>query len=239
MTRPSWPPQHVAVHASVSPAMGQYDDREFLEAWRAGERKAADRLLLRHYDLVRRTIRTKTPEPVVDDLTQRVFTALIERRDQIREGASVRAYLLTITRRVIANYYCRRKDRPIADEDLDQHSVADLGAGPFTLRLAHQESRLLVEALRELPLRYQFVLELYYWEDFSGPELAQALECTEAAVRGKIRRAKEQLTRRLSRLTRDRHELVDTITDLDAWAQQLREELRAQYPQLHAHSALK
>lgn len=60
---------------------------------------------------------------------------------------------------------------------------------------------------------------------------------TEAAIRSKIRRAKEQLTAKLNRLTRDRHELADTVTDLDAWAQRLREELRAEYPQLPAQPA--
>jgi len=237
MSPPTWPPSHIAVHASVPATMGPSDDHELLEAWQAGDRKAADKLLQRHYDLVRRTIRTKTPEHAVDDLTQRVFTALIEGHDKIREGASIRAYMLTIARRVIADFYGRRKNRPIADEDIAQHSIVALGVGPVTLLLERQENRLLLEALREIPLRHQFVLELYYWEDFSGPELAQALECTESAVRGKIRRAKEQLTAKIGMLTRDRREFADTVTDLDAWALQLRDELRARYPQLRPPQA--
>jgi len=238
MSPPTWPPPHVALHASVPATMDPSDDRVLLEAWRAGDRKAADQLLLRHYDLVRRTIRTKTPEHAVDDLTQRVFTALIERRDQIREGASIRAYMLTIARRVIANFYRQRQSRPSADEDIAQRSIVALGAGPVTLLLERQENRLLLEALREIPLQHQFVLELYYWEDFSGPELAQALECTESAIRSKIRRAKEQLTAKIDTLTGDRRELADTVTDLNAWALQLRDELRAHYPQLRPPQAV-
>jgi len=214
--------------------MGQSDDRELLEAWQAGDRKAADTLLQRHYNLIRRTIQTKTPEYAVDDLTQRVFTALVERRDTIREGASIRAYMLTIARRVIADFYRQRKNRPIAEENIAQHSVAALGAGPITLLLELQENRLLLEALREIALQHQFVLELYYWEDFSGPELAQVLECSEPAVRGKIRRAKEQLSAKVDELTRDHREFADTVTDLDAWALRLRDELRSRYPKLRS-----
>ncbi|MBK8265588.1 MAG: sigma-70 family RNA polymerase sigma factor [Nannocystis sp.] len=204
------------------------DDIQLLEAWRAGDRRAADRLISRHHGLIRRTIRTKVPDQALDDLTQRVLTALVERRDQIRAGASVRAYVLVITKRAIADYYRRRK--PEADQLA--HSVVDLGAGPITLLLAQRESRLLLEALRTIQLDDQFLLELYYWEDLSAPELAQVFEAAEPAIRSRLRRAKERLRARVTELTESCPELADTLTDVDAWALKLREELRARYPAL-------
>jgi RNA polymerase sigma factor (sigma-70 family) len=224
--RPLWPPAHVEVYGSVHAAMDLGDDIHLLEAWRAGDRKAADRLISRHHSLIRRTIRTKVPEQAIDDLTQRVLAALVERRDQIRAGASVRAYVLVIAKRVIADFY--RRAKPDADELA--HSVVDLGAGPITHLLAQRESRLLLEALRTIPLEDQFLLELYYWEDLSAPELTQVFEATEPAIRSRLRRAKERLSARVAELTKARPEFADTLTDLDAWALKLREELRLRYP---------
>ncbi|MBK8230631.1 MAG: sigma-70 family RNA polymerase sigma factor [Candidatus Eisenbacteria bacterium] len=201
-----------------------------LESWRAGDRKAADALIRRHHGMIRRVIHNKVPAQALDDLTQQVFTALVERRDQIRAGASVRAYILVITKRVIADYYRRSRGRPLDVDDIDQHTVADLGAGPVTMLLARREHRLLLEALRAIPLEDQFILELKYWEDVSGPELTQIYEATEPAIRSRLRRAKERLTAKVAELTRDCREFADTVTDLDAWAQRLREELRTLYP---------
>lgn len=229
-TRPLWPPAHVEVHGSVPAAMDLDAEIAELEAWRAGDSKAADALIRRYHGMIRRTIHNKVPDQAIDDLTQQVLTALVERRDQIRAGASVRAYILVITRRAIADYYRRRRGRPLDADDLGQHTVADLGAGPVTLLLARHEYRLLLEALRGIPLDDQFILELSYWEDLTGPELAQIFEAKEPAIRSRLRRAKERLTAKVAEITRDRRELADTVTDLDAWAHKLREELRRHYP---------
>jgi RNA polymerase sigma-70 factor (ECF subfamily) len=84
---------------------------------------------------------------------------------------------------------------------------------------------LLLEALRSITIDDQLLLELHYWEKMTGSQLAQVFECPEPTIRSQLRRAKARLRKQLEALATEHGELADTITDLDAWAQKLREEL--------------
>lgn len=230
---PVWPPPQVEVHGSVA-AMDP--DLELLAAWRGGDKTAAGTILKNYYYTVRRAVVTKVPEAAVDDIIQDVFAALSERRDTFRADASLKTFILTITRNTVADYYRQQERRPV---DVLESSVHDLGAGPSSLLLKHESDRLLLEALRSITLDDQFILELYYWDDMSGPDLAQVFECPEPAIRSRLRRAKERLTAALQELTRDRREFADTITDLAAWAKQLRDGLKPYLQQLQRDKAKK
>jgi RNA polymerase sigma factor (sigma-70 family) len=222
MTSTIWPPKQVEVHgtlAAVDP------DLDLLEAWRNGDKKAASDLIARHYETIRRQIATKVPESEIDDLVQRVIVALLEGREKFRGDAKFKSYAMRITRNVIAGFYRRR--RPTTPLDVLEVSVVDHGVGPSTLLddQDHKSQRLLLEALRSIAIDDQFVLELHYWEKMSGPTLAQVYECSEPAIRGRLRRAKERLRAQITVIAEERRELADTLTDLDSWALKLREAL--------------
>lgn len=51
----------------------------------------------------------------------------------------------------------------------------------------------LLDALRRLPLRAQILLELYYWQELRGRELAEAMGLSEAAVWSRLHRARLEL----------------------------------------------
>jgi len=67
-------------------------------------------------------------------------------------------------------------------------SVVDLGMSPSGAAAEAQDFVRLRDALRRLPIDVQVALELYYWEDLSGPEMADVLELPEGTVRSRIRR---------------------------------------------------
>jgi RNA polymerase sigma factor (sigma-70 family) len=196
-------------------------DVELLRAWRAGDRRAGGELFARHFDTVRRFFANKV-DAHVEDLVQRTFIGCVEGRDRFREASTFRTYLFGIAHRVLCAYI-RDKRRAGEKVDLQASSVVDLGASPTTRLAARGERRLLVEGLRRIPVEDQVVLELYYWEDFSGPELAEFLGVPLAATRSKLRRAKARLAAAIREL-RDEQRLVDSASpDLDAWAAELRE----------------
>jgi DNA-directed RNA polymerase specialized sigma24 family protein len=89
----------------------------------------------------------------------------------------------------------------------------------------HQEQRLLLEALRRIPLDYQLVLELYYWEDMAAPELAQVLGLPEGTVRSRLRRAKEALSEKMTSLVHEPELLKTTMSSLDKWVRSLRAQI--------------
>jgi RNA polymerase sigma-70 factor (ECF subfamily) len=194
-----------------------------LESWRRGDKKAAGVILRHYYPLIRRTVATKIPESDVDDVVQKVVIALQRGREKFRGEAKLKTYAMKIIRNNIANYFRQRKRRgPV---DVLGSSVREHGAGQSTLLVEHERQRVLLEALRSVSLDDQMILELHYWEKMTGPQLTQVFECSEPAIRSRLRRAKARLRAELEKLAGEHEELAETVTDLDAWAQKLREEL--------------
>ena len=193
-------------------------DVELLRAWRAGDRRAGSELFARHFDTVRRFFATKVGGQV-EDLVQRTFIACVEGRDRFRELASFRTYLLAIAFNVLRGYI--RGKRRGAPADVEEVALVDLEASPTAKIAARGRRRLLVTALRHIPVEFQVILEMYYWEGVSGPELAAFLEVPLAAARSKLRRAKERLAAEMERLAPEARLLDTDSADLEAWASDL------------------
>ena len=175
------------------------DEAALLAAWCGGDRGAGDALIRHHFDSVCRFFRTKLGDDI-EDLIQRTFLDLLE---AARRGPvpNVRATLLTIAhRRLLDQLRTRyRGDAVALDTSL---SVADLGTSPSGVVARSEEERLLHEALRRISLDHQIALELAYWEDLSGPEIATILGIAEHTVRSRLARAREALRGELTRLAK-------------------------------------
>lgn len=195
-------------------------DEDLLAAWRAGDGDAGQQLFARYFPIVYRFFSNKIGEDL-EDLVQRTFLACTRHRAQLHGGASFRAFLLTVARNELATHLRARYRR---GETLDATTVslADLGASPSQLMGQRQEHRLLLLALRRIPLAQQEILELHYFEHLTGPELAAALEIPEGTVRSRLRRALASLRTELERLA-DAPELVEsTMGSIGSWAAELR-----------------
>ena len=199
-------------------------DLELLDAWRGGDAAAGSELFARHFDAVCRFFRNKVAEGT-DDLIQRTFLAMVESRDRFRGDSSFRTYLFTVARNELFAHL-RKSGREQARFDPLEQSVYDLGPTPTTMVAQRKEQRLLLEALRRVPLDLQLALELYYWEDMPASELARVLELPEGTVRTRIRRARQLLEQALHELAAGDAELHSTLAGLDDWAKSLREHVR-------------
>ena len=85
-----------------------------------------------------------------------------------------------------------------------------------------REERLLLEALRSIPLDHQIALELYYWQEMTAAELAAVLDIPEGTIRSRLRRAKHLLEEQLAELAQSPDLLETTMANLDEWARNLR-----------------
>ncbi len=85
------------------------------------------------------------------------------------------------------------------------------------------EHRLLLEALRHLPIEQQLLLELFDWEGQVGRELAIILNVPEGTVRSRLRAARRALVQAMQRLAASPDLLESTLANLDQWARGLRE----------------
>ncbi len=205
------------------PAMSSLDpsDVELLEAWQAGDRKAGHELFTRHFKSMRRFFANKAGADT-EELVQRTFTRCVEGRDRFQSRSSFRTYLFGIARNVLREHF---RGRATESFDPELHAAEDSGAGPSTMLGAKQEQRLLLEALRRIPLEHQTLLELYFWEQLTAPQIAEIFEVPENTARTRIRRGRVLVREQLARLA-DSHELLSsTLGGLDAWARSLREQL--------------
>lgn len=196
------------------------DDLALLDAWRSGDKAAGDVLLQRHFDGLYRFFRNKL-DAGVDDLIQRTFVACIAAKDGIRKQSSFRTYLFTVARHELYHHYARRQ-RDAAMFAPETTSIASMGASPTSVVAAQQEQRILLRALRDLPLDFQVTIELFYWEQLSMAEIAEILEVPVGTAKSRLRRAREALEAKVREIA-DTPELAEsTLVGFEGWADSIR-----------------
>jgi RNA polymerase sigma factor (sigma-70 family) len=199
-----------------------HSDLELLDAWRGGDVRAGNLLFRRYFEQLSRFFRNKA-DVGVEDLIQSTFLACVEGRDRFREASSFRTYLFAIARHHLFAHY-RRQHRAV---DFAQTSIVDLGASPSGPLGRHEETSALLRALRSIPLEFQIVLELTYWEGMKGPEIAEVLAIPANTVRGRLSRARAALRQALADGGQAPEVLRSTLADLDGWAERVRADLDA------------
>lgn len=200
-------------------------DAELLDAWRRGDVRAGEELFERHYRSIERFFQNKVPE-AADDLIQATFLACVEAQHRFRGDASVRTFLFAVAHNQLRNHFSRGRRRQGMEQagelDLDTVSAHDLEPGPSTLVARRAEQRLLLEGLRRIPLAYQIVLELHYWEELTADQIADVLGLPVGTAKTRIRRGRQLLEGKVTEIASSREELESTIGGLDGWARSLR-----------------
>ncbi len=199
------------------------DDGELLEAWSKGDRVSGNELFERHFSSVKRFFDNKVGVET-EDLIQSTFMGCLEGLPRFRKASSFRTFLFGVARNVLREYF-REKLRIQREADFEEAKAIDLAAGPSTVIAARREQRILLEALRRLPLDTQVLLELHYWEALSSRELGEVIGINENTARSRIRRARELLEEQIKIVAKDEDCLHTTLANLDSWAAKLREAL--------------
>ncbi len=196
------------------------DDRDLVLAWKAGDRTAGGTLIRRHLPSLHRFFSNKVDaQGDVEELVQRTFTASAEGIERFRSDASFRTWMFAIARNVLSLWI---RSRQRGEVDLSQASLVDLGAGPSTAVAQAREQKLLLHALRRIPLESQTLLELYYWEDLSAAKLGEVFSTPEGTIRGRLRAAKLDLRAALDTLSKAGEDVESTVAKLEDWARSLR-----------------
>jgi RNA polymerase sigma factor (sigma-70 family) len=187
-------------------------DVDLLEQWSAGSREAGNQLIERHFDVVYRFFRNKVGTEI-DDLVQQTFLGCLEARARYQGQATFKTFLLAIAHKQLYRHYDKQRRQTI---DVAVASLHDLGTSPSGVVARREDHRLLVDALRRVPLEAQLVLELAFWEGLDGNEIAHVLEVPLNTAYTRLRRAKNALRVRLEQLCPDRaavHKLIEKVDD--------------------------
>ncbi len=192
------------------------DDLELLARWRDGDKQAGTALFRRYFAQTRRFFRNKIGADDVEDLVQRTFAGLVEGVEGFRGDASFRVFLFAVARRQLYKFL-RDNGRRVARQDVDLgvSSIAALGFSPSSVIAAGEHQALIQQALQRISVEYQTMIELYYWDEVPGPEIAEILGISPTTVRTRLHRARKALEDELRAViaTRPRAEAID---DLDA-----------------------
>jgi len=198
-------------------------DASQLQAWRDGDRRAGNELFQRHFEPVRRFFVNKVDAEAAE-LVQKTFLRCVGAQVRFEGRSSFRTFLFAIAHNVLREHY-RDRRKAERQDDIDERSVVDLGAGPSTALSAKREQRALLMALRQIPLKFQVLLELYFWERLTGPQLGEVLGIPEDTARSRLRRGKELLRASLREVAGSAEIAQSTAGDLDGWAAAVRQRM--------------
>ena len=137
------------------PAASESDEQALLQRLRNGEDAAFGELFERHAAAVRRLAQSLAADrSEAEDITAETFFRVLQ---ALRRGAGprdyVRAYLLTVARRVSWEWHGARRDVPVSDDELTFRA----GAGADT-HARTAEHTLITTAFTSLPERWRTVL---------------------------------------------------------------------------------
>jgi len=159
-----------------------------------------------------------------DELTQATFHRVLQVRSGYR-GGNPRSYVFGIAKLVMYEHLRKlQRDQTVPIEEV---SAAAIDPRPSSVVVARAEGRVVLEALRRLPLKSQIVLELYYWEGMNDREIAEVLSSNANTVRGRRTHARKQMGTLLADLEAQPAP-ASTSMDFERWARAVREHVYGQ-----------
>ena len=130
------------------------------------------------------------------DLTQQTFFVWARKGDQLRDASKAKSWLFTTLYREFLRGR-RRGEHMTALEDLPPGESDP--AAPEVDVVTGMDAHLVVEALQEIDEVYRVPVTLFYLEDMSYKEIADALEVPIGTVMSRLSRGKSQLRNALAR----------------------------------------
>lgn len=196
--------------------MTNEDDYELLRRWIAGDNRAGNRLLTRHYRRISSHFACSVGESERRDLTQETFARLVKAKDGFEGRSSFLSFLFGIARNVL-NEHLRARYSAKGHFDPLTHSVEDVGGvSPSQMISTIARHQALLDAMRALPADTKQLLELYHWQGLTAGALAEMYGIPEPTIRGRIHAAKQKV---ITLLARDGH--AWSVDDLDACVREI------------------
>jgi len=187
----------IGVEMADGNVLEQTDDAELLRMWRSGEPEGqrASRVLYHRYkQLVTRFFLSKGGSGDPADLVAQTFAELFRRNDALVEVESFRGLLMTIAVRVFYAHLRKRTKRCREEVDFSELCLSRL-CEPSPSSGVHRRHALerLSEALRDIPVESQLLIELKYFAQLSDRDVAHALQIPCSTLPSRHRRALREL----------------------------------------------
>ncbi|HEX8355390.1 MAG TPA: sigma-70 family RNA polymerase sigma factor [Pyrinomonadaceae bacterium] len=163
----------------------QPPEAALVEAARAGDRPAFERLYELYSPLVHGVLLARVPYGEVSDLVQDVFLSAFRKLGALRDPARFGPWVAIIARNRAADFYRRSRETEELHEGLAQCAGREAEAGEV------------LEIIRSLPEAYRETLVLRLVEGMTGPEIAERTGMRPGSVRVNLHRGMALLRKRL------------------------------------------
>lgn len=202
-------------------------DWRLLEEWKAGNRRAAAVFIQRYSGLLSRFFRNKVRHREdANELVSESMMACVAGLDRVQQQGSFRPFMFGIAINVLHKYLQRKYKRQRERDDFDELCLGESeGSSPTGILARKSETRLLVRALRRIPLKFQIVLELQFFEEMTGPEIAELLRIPSSTIYTYQRRGKERLHKLIAELAQDPKLVDSTMVGIQTWAEDVRAQI--------------
>jgi RNA polymerase sigma-70 factor (ECF subfamily) len=159
---------------------------------RDGDRQAATELVHHTYQQVWRMLVALSSRSVAEDLTQETYARAFRSLPGFRAESTVRAWLLTIARRVAADNLRTARVRPRIDPGTTLDDAGPVAAGDLS------ESVALWTLIDQLEPDRRLALVLTQLLGLSYQEAAQICDCPIGTIRSRVARARDELIAHLA-----------------------------------------
>lgn len=150
-----------------------------------------------HFDFVWRNLRRLgVPPALVEDAAQDTFVVVYRRFEDLRPDASVKAWLFGIALRVAYDYRRSQRRKPGFATDVHEHVAT--GSSPFEHTACAQAGRVLEQFLASVDEDKRAVFVLAELEEWSAPEMSEALGVGINTIYSRLRAARERFVSFLS-----------------------------------------
>ena len=151
------------------------------------DKNAAELLIGRYYKYVYKEIYIKTSDrELAMDLTQETFVNFFAKLSDYHFRGKTQNYLYTIAGNLCKNYYKKKKDLLIEEDELDSNAVSNDMEQVLDKILIDHAIQSLSEELRE-------VVMLYYFQELKISEIASTLQIGVSLVKYRLTQARKQL----------------------------------------------
>ena len=202
---------------------GIVESLKILDAWRAGDKTAGERLVRRHYAMVYRFFYSKVDPDTCQDLTQATLEALCTSRDAFRQSSSFATFVFGIARnKLLMHIRTTRRYRAVFDPMVDSCAAPEQDRSLVSLLGAHRQELLVARSLARLPLDDQILLELHDYEGLTRRQLADVFEIPPGTIATRVRRARLRVRELIEALADERELASASVHGLDSCMQSIR-----------------
>ncbi|GIV20301.1 MAG: RNA polymerase sigma-H factor [Armatimonadota bacterium] len=171
-------------------------DRQAIERFLAGDTSAFEELYHRYqpyvYNIVKGIVQNADD---ARDVTQDVFLHVYDSLPRFRGGSAFSTWLYRVAVNAAITHVRKQKRHPHIPLDALREFRADIDAEPEQQAVREETQQTVQQLLAQLPEQQRVALVLRYFQEMSLEEMAEVMNCSVAAVKVRLHRARNSFRR--------------------------------------------